>query len=182
VGEEWARTWAVLDSITGIVMRDDTSGSPVIRRTYTWMLSGRTAIDRWKRWASARAGRLSALWLPSWADDLRVVQAIGSGDTSIVVEATGSAQYVGASALRPALRIETTGGAVYHRAVTGVAAVDATKDSISIDSALGVALQPADVRRVMWLALARLESDAVEIAYESDSVARLTATFRLVKQ
>jgi hypothetical protein len=34
----------------------------------------------------------------------------------------------------------------------------------------------------MWLALARLESDAVEIAYESDSVARLTATFRLVKQ
>jgi hypothetical protein len=182
VGEEWARTWAVLDSITGIVMRDDTSGSPVIRRTYTWMLSGRTAIDRWKRWASARAGRLSALWLPSWADDLRVVQAIGSGDTSIVVEATGSAQYVGTSALRPALRVETTGGAVYHRAVTGVAAVDATKDSISIDSALGVALQPADVRRVMWLALARLESDAVEIAYESDSVARLTATFRLVKQ
>jgi hypothetical protein len=182
VSEEWARTWTVLDSLTGIVMRDDTSGSPVIRRTYTWLLSGRAAIDRWMRWAAARAGRLTPLWLPSWADDLRVVQAIGAGDTAIVVDATGSAQYVGAHPLRPALRIETKGGAVYHRAVTGVAAVDATQDSISIDSALGVALQPADVRRVMWLTLARLESDAVEIAYESDSTARLAATFRLIKQ
>lgn len=182
IDETWARTLAVLDSLTGIVMTDETSGSPVIRRTYAWLLNGRAAIDKWKKWAAARAGRYAALWLPTFADDLELVQAVGAGDTALRVKNTLSARYVGNHPLRAAVRIELADGTVLHRRVTGITELDAATEAIGLDSALGIVVQPADVRRVMWMGLARLDADALEIHYETDSVARLQATFRMVQQ
>ncbi|MCX8018192.1 MAG: hypothetical protein N2690_09880, partial [Rhodocyclaceae bacterium] len=181
VSETWSRTLAVLDSLAGMVAVEDTSGSPVIRRSYSWLLNGRQAIDRWKKWAAARAGRYSALWLPTFADDLEVMATIASSHTSIVVRNAMIARYVGAHPLRAAIRIETVTGTVYHRLVTGVTELDAATEALAIDSSLGVTLAPADIRRVMWMGLARLDSDAIEIFYETDSVARLSATFRMIK-
>ncbi len=180
VSETWARTLAVLDYLTGMVTVDDTSGSPIIRRTYSWLLQGRTAIHRWKQWAAARAGAFQALWLPSFADDLELVQTVGSGESTIRVRNTLSARYVGAHPLRAAVRIELSNGTVQHRLVTGIRELDGTSEAIGIDSSLGFVLQPADVVRIQWMGLARLDADAVEIYYESDDIARLTATFRMV--
>lgn len=181
VAETWARTLAILDNLTGIVAVDDTSGAPIIRRTYTWTLAGRQAIDRWKRWAAARAGRANALWLPTFADDLELVLAAGSGDTALRVRNTLSARYVGAHPLRAAVRIELHDGQVFHRRVTGITELDADTESIGLDSALGLTVDPADVRRMMWMGLARLEADALEIHYLTDSLAQLQATFRIVQ-
>jgi len=182
VEETWARTLTVLDNLTGIVMVDDTSGSPVIRRSYTWTLNNRTAIDRWKKWAAARAGRANALWLPTFADDLELVLTAGSGDTALRVRNTLSARYVGAHPLRAAVRIELADGQVFHRRVTGITELDSATESIGLDSALGVVVDPAAVRRMMWMGLARCDADALEIHYVTDSVAQIRATFRIVQQ
>lgn len=172
VSETWSRTLAVLDSLSGIVAVEDTSGQPVIRRTYSWLITGRAAIDRWKRWAAARAGRMNALWLPTFADDLTVVDVIGDAHTTIKVRNALIARYVGAHPLRAAIRIETVGGQVFHRRVTGAIEIDEATESIGIDASLGVTLQPAQIRRVMWMGLARLDADAIEIYYETDSIAQ----------
>jgi hypothetical protein len=182
VTETWARTLAILDTLTGIVTVDDTSVMPVIRRSYAWWIAGRAALDRWKRWASARAGRCNALWLPTFADDLALVLPAGSADTALRVRNTWSARYVGASPLRAAVRIELASGQVFHRRVTGITELDSATEAIGIDSALGVSVNVADVRRLMWLGLARLDADALEFHYETDSIARLQATFRIVPQ
>lgn len=182
VAESWARTLAVLDALTGIVTVDDTTGSPIIRRTYAWLLDGRVAIDRWKKWAAARAGRMNALWLPTFADDLELVQQVVFNETQLRVKNTFSARYVGAHPLRAAVRIELVNGQVFHRRVTGITELDADTEAIAIESALGVTVQPSDVRRFMWMGLARLEADALEIHYETDSIARIQATFRVVQQ
>lgn len=182
VAETWARTLQVLDYLTGIVTVDDTTGAPVIRRTYSWLLNGRASIDRWKKWASARAGRLNALWLPTFADDLELVQPAASSSTALHVRNTLSARYVGAHPLRAAVRIELASGTILHRRVTGIAEIDAQTESIAIDAALGVTIAPTDVRRMMWMSLARLNADALEIHYETDRLARLSVTFRMVQQ
>lgn len=176
------RTWEVLDSISGLIVMDDTTGSPVIRRTYTWIVNGRAAIRAWKQWASARAGRLRVAWLPSWADDLTLAAPIGSAATTMRVRNTDSARYVGAHPLRAAVRIELRSGQTYHRLVTALSEVDAQTEDVAIDAALGVTVQPADVRRIVWMSLARLESDAVELRYETDNIAVLRSTLRLVRQ
>lgn len=182
VAEAWARTLTVLDTLTGIVTVDDTSGSPIIRRTYSWLLAGRAAIDRWKKWASARAGRCNALWLPTFADDLELVWPAGSNDAALRVKNTLSARYIGSHPLRAAVRVELANGQVFHRRVTGITELDGQTEAIGLDSELGVIVTPNDIRRLMWMSLARLDADALEIHYETDSVARLQATFRMVQQ
>jgi hypothetical protein len=182
VDESWVRTLQVLDYLTGMVTVEDLTGAPVIRRTYTWTFSGRAAINTWKKWAAARAGRYRALWLPTWADDLELMLPVGATDTALRVRNTLSARYVGAHALRAAVRIELRTGQVFHRSVTGISELDATSESLGIDSALGIVVQPEDVRAIMWMPLARLDADTVEIVYETDSVARIQATFRAVVQ
>lgn len=178
----WSRTVEVLDSLTGIMMVDDTTGYPVIRRTYAWVLNGRQAIDRWKKWAAARAGRLNALWLPSFMDDIEIVQDIQPSDTSITVRSGLNAHYGIGMPNRMAIRIETTGGQVFHRRITSMSETAGGDDQLVMDSSLGVLVQVSSIRRAMWVSLVRLESDAVEIHYETDSIARIQATFRIVTQ
>ncbi len=183
IDEEWGRTLDVLDSIAGMVAVEDRTGAAVIRRRLLWTLRGRAAIDQIKRWAAARAGRCNPVWLPSWADDLRLVQTVGSSDTSLRVANTLSARTLGAvHPLRAALRLELANGAVYHRLVTGLSEFDAGTEVIAIDSALGVIVQTSDVRRLMWMSLARLDADALELVYATDDLVQLEATFRLVVQ
>lgn len=182
VSEDWSRTLELLDALAGMVAVHDVTRAPVITRTLRWLIVGRAAIDAIKRWLAARAGSLVPFWLPSWSADLTPTQPIGSGDSSIRVAATGSALYVGAHPLRAAVRLETTAGAVYHRRVTGVSQVDASTEAVSIDAPLGVTLQIADVRALYWMSLARLDTDAVELRYETDSIAVMQATVRLVTQ
>jgi hypothetical protein len=178
----WSRTLEVLDSLTGMMMVDDTTGFPVIRRTYAWVLNGRQAIDRWKKWAAARAGRLTALWLPSFMDDMEIVQDVQSTDTSITVRNALNARYGVGMPNRTAIRIETTSGQVFHRRITSMTETAAGNEQLVMDSSLGVLVPVSSIRRAMWISLVRLESDAVEIHYETDSIARIQATFRIVTQ
>jgi hypothetical protein len=178
----WSRTLEVLDNLTGVMMVDDTTGYPVIRRTYAWVVSGRAAIDRWKKWAAARAGKLKALWLPSFMDDLEILQDIQAADTAVMVRNGLNARYGLGMPNRSAIRIETTSGQVFHRRVTGIAEISADAEQLSIDAALGVLVPVSGIRRAMWMSLARLDADAVEMHYETDSIARIQATFRMVTQ
>jgi len=178
----WSRTLEVLDSLTGMMMVDDTTGFPIVRRTYTWLVSGLPAIDRWKKWAAARAGRLNALWLPSFMDDIEIIQDIQPSATAVTVRNGLNARYGAGMPNRAAIRIETTGGQVFHRRVTGIAEISADAEQIAMDSSLGVLVPVPNIRRAMWVSLARLESDAIEIHYETDSIARIQATFRIVTQ
>lgn len=182
IAASWTRTLELLDYQTGIVTVDDTSGMPVIRRTYNWQLKDRQAIQRWKQWTAARAGRMNALWMPSFMDDLELISPVGSSDTSLQVRNTFSARYVGAHPLRPALRIELYNGQVYHRRVTGITELDANTETIDLDSTPGVVINLADVRRLMWISLVRLDADAVEFYYDTDSKARLQFTFKAIQQ
>jgi hypothetical protein len=181
VDEEWERSLAILDALTGAVAVDDLTGLPVIRRRYTWQVSGRAAIAQWHQWVAARAGRLNALWLPTFMDDIQITQPIGAGDLSIKVRADGLSRFLGVNALRRALRIETR-QVVFHRLVQGVAEVDDTTESITIDSALGQTVMTDEIVRCMWMDLVRLDADALEIFYETDSIMRLSVTFRSITQ
>ena len=54
-------------------------------------------------------------------------------------------------------------GAAYNRRITGSSVISASVERLTIDSALGVAVQPADVALISFIDLMRHESDAVEL-------------------
>ena len=113
---------------------------------------------------------------------LELVLPVGSNDAALRVKNTLLARYVGSHPLRAAVRVELANGQVFHRRVTGITELDGQTEAVGLDSALGVIVTPNDIRRLMWMSLARLDADALEIHYETDSVARLQATFRMVQQ
>lgn len=161
--------------------RTDESGIPDILQTHRWMLSTKAEIAQHRSWLYARAGRLSAVWLPTWADDLIVAATVSAAATTIDINAIGYARQINAAIHRRDLRIETADGSVHYRRITGAEILDDTTERISINAPLGALYQPEDFRKVSFMALCRLESDAAEIAYFIGDTAESATTLRAAR-
>ncbi|EKF9276370.1 hypothetical protein O1B68_002111 [Vibrio cholerae] len=77
--------------------------------------------------------------------------------------------------------IATTNGQHYFRRVTGVTALTDTTESVAIDSVLGVAILPTQIRYIAFMKLVRLDTDAVEIAHHTDQLAEVSLTLRSLR-
>lgn len=171
VEQAFARKMASIDPGVGPAYWDDESGGAVMLQSHRWLLDGRAQIDAYRRWLYARRGRLASFWLPTFAQDFRVVASIGSTATTIDVEHCGYTDTIDREIGRRDIRIELHNGTAYFRRITGCAEVNTTVERLSIDSQLGALVAPADIRSVSYVDLVRLESDAVEIAWSRWDVA-----------
>lgn len=175
---DWSRKLAELD-YGGLPTVDDESGNPVLLRRFSWLLHGRSAITTFRRWLAERRGRVTPFWIPSYQDDLRVTAPIASADSSLRVQAIGVASLVAASPLRRDLLIKTR-TATFYRRVNSVAELSATEDGLVLDSPLGTTFQPSDFVAVQWLSLVRLDADAIELAWITDTLCRIDLTMRVL--
>lgn len=166
------------DYQTGGAFTEYEGAVPVRIHQFRWVCNGRSAIDRLRRWLYARSGRLTPFWYPSQADDFTVTQPIGSTSTQITVTHTGYALFAKQQTGRKDIRIQTVAGAVYYRRIVDASEWSASEEILQIDSALGVTLQPSDIRMVSFLSLCRLNQDRIEIAWVTDQIAQCAHTVR----
>lgn len=181
VDTDYARKLNELDFLTGRCAIDDLSGIGTVRRTHRWLISGRSAIAAFRSWLAARAGRLTAFWMPSFQSDLKVVSPIGAFDSAITVENRAYAANVPAVVGRRDILIATTSGTRYYRRITGATALTPGTESIAIDSVVGAALLPEQIRHVSFMKLVRLDSDAIEIAHHTDDMAEVSLSVRSIR-
>jgi hypothetical protein len=179
---EAMRQLDVLDYETGARLVDDLSGLAALLKSWHWTLGSRAEIVALKKWLAAREGRRVPFWSPTQAEDLKIMAPIGSSAVSITVENIGYARYLAGRADRRHIMIETQAGQRFYRAITASSEIDDDTEQIAIDSALGVALQPADIKSVRFLHLTRLESDEIEIAWHSLAVAECSTMLRSLPQ
>ena len=181
VDTDYARKLNELDFLTGRRVIDDLSGVGTVRRTHRWLITGRAAITAFRSWLAARAGRLTAFWMPSFQSDLKVVNPIGAFDSAITVENRAYAANVPAAIGRRDILIATTSGSRYYRRITGATALSPSAESIAIDSVVGAALLPEQIRYVSFMKLVRLDSDAIEIAHQTDDTAEVSISVRSIR-
>jgi hypothetical protein len=181
VDTEYTRKLNTIDYLTGRRAIDDLSGIATVRRGQRWLLQGRAAIAAFRAWLAARAGRLTAFWLPSHQSDLKVLSPIGAFDSAITVENRGYATNVAGAVGRRDILIVTSTGDRFYRRITAATALTNTTESLAIESALGVPLLPEEIRQVSFLRLVRLESDAVEIAHQTDDTAEVTLAMKSLR-
>ena len=181
VETDYARKLNELDFLTGRRVIDDLSGVGTVRRTHRWLISGRAAITAFRSWLAARAGRLTAFWMPSFQSDLKVVSPIGAFDSAITVENRAYAANVPAAIGRRDILIATTSGSRYYRRITGATALSPSTESIAIDSVVGAALLPEQIRHVSFMKLVRLDSDAIELAHHTDDMAEVSISVRSIR-
>ncbi len=178
---EYARSLAVVDSGKGTPRWFEIAATPVAVQNHRWLCDGRAEIDTLRQWLFARRGRLACFWLPSWGRDLEVQATIGASDTTIDVEACGYTTYIAQAIGRRDIRIELTDGTVYYRRITASAEIDADTERLTISSALGASVSPASIYAVSFMHLARLDADAVEIAWHRWDVAEAVFATRGIR-
>ncbi|WP_290906566.1 hypothetical protein, partial [Aquabacterium sp.] len=176
--DDITRALEIIDSQTGPWAVDDPEGRPDIVRSYAWLLADRAAISAHKAWLMARAGRLSASWVPTFSRDMELLEQAGGTSTVLIIrDIYYRNQYALADGRRDIAVRLPSGTWALRRIVAADQVVDG-QERIQIDSALGVTVDPG-----VWiclLGLHRLDGDRVELAWHSPEVVAATANLRLV--
>lgn len=165
---QYARKLVTLDNQIALPDVDDFSGLAWPTQSHAWLLQGRPDQSAHRSLLYWLAGRAQPVWIPSWQDDVTLTGPVASNATTLNVAWAGIARYLTLSPGRRRLRIELTDGTVLYRAVTAAAEVGQQSESLALDSALGVAIDPAAVRAISWMMLATLAGDSVEIHHVTD--------------
>jgi hypothetical protein len=176
---ELGRQWVDIDASVGRVDRDDFSGLAWPRQSHAWRLYGRAERSAHRSFLYWLQGRAQALWVPTWADDVELVAPVAIGATVWVVAWAGIARNLRQQPGRRHLRIELVGGQVFYRRVVASTEIDAAREEVLLDSSVGVAVAPVQIRLVSWMALSVQEADSVEIRHTNaaDGLADFRVSF-----
>ncbi|MBU9314558.1 hypothetical protein KTD09_06705 [Burkholderia multivorans] len=180
VSVDYQRLVDVFDHETGTPAVIDIPNRPFIVRRYQFLMPDRADLTALRGWLAARAGRQVPFWVPTWERGLELAQPFALDATALLVQARGFSTYYQAMPGRQDVAFLHSDGTWFLRRITGFEFVDGVVERMRIDEALGVACAPSDFRFVCFLELARLESDAVEIFFETDRVARVTLPIRSI--
>lgn len=165
----YQRLLLTLDSGSAIPLMTDTANRAFPVQAHRWLEMGRAERAALRSFIHAMQGRQKAVWLPTHADDLTLVDIVSSLATTLDIANIGYSRFASAKPGRRDIRIELGDGSVYYRRITGSSELSNDIERISIDATFGRQILPADIVRISWLVLCRLDSDTVEIEHMTDS-------------
>ncbi|SFB48381.1 hypothetical protein [Azotobacter beijerinckii] len=179
----FARLLAELDNGAAIPRVTDVAGRAFPVQGHRWLGMGRSERSALRSLLYALRGRQVPVWLPTHAADLEPVATVTAVATTLDVANVGYTRFGQSRPGRCDIRLELWDGTAFHRRITGSSELSADVERLSIDSPLGVQIEPAEVLRISWLTLCRLDSDSLEIHHETDSegVANCALVFRGVR-
>lgn len=177
---EYLRLVDVFDNDTWLPVVADIPNRPYVVRSHQYLLRDRDDIAAMRAWLSARAGRQVPFWVPTWERNFEVASTVAIDAVSLLIVSQGFATYFQDLPGRQDIALLHRDGTWYFRHVTAFEYAGGVLERIVIDEALGRACQPGDFALCCFLELSRLDSDAVELFFETDSIARLTLAARSV--
>lgn len=180
VSVDYQRLIDVFDHETGTPAVIDIPNRAFIVRRYQFLFADRADLTAMRGWLAARGGRQMPFWVPTWERGIEAAHPFSQDATEILVQTRGFSTYYQAMPGRQDVAFLHNDGTWYLRRITAFEYVDGVVERMRIDAALGVACAPSDFRIVCFLELARLESDTVEMFFETDRVARVSLPIRSI--
>lgn len=178
---EYLRLVDVFDNATGLPVVADIPNRLFVVRSHQYLLRDRSDLAAMRTWLAARAGRQGPFWMPTWERNFEIASPIAIDSLNLLIVAQGFATYFQNLPGRQDIALLHRDGTWYFRHVAAFEYAGGVLERIVIDEALGRACQPSDFALACFLELSRLESDAVELFFETDSIARLTLATRSVE-
>lgn len=156
----------------------DYVGAPLDRQAHAFWLNGRAAIAELRSVIYYLQGAQKSLWVPTWLDDLTIAANLGSGATALQVVNVGYTANLFEAVNRRDIRIELRSGAVHYRRVSAASVISPAIEQLTLSSALGVAITPADVLQISYLALCRSDSDLFQFDWWTGDFCEVAAAWR----
>lgn len=174
------RQLLTVDEDTGPIVTADLVGIPLGRTSLSFALVGRPAIAAFLGLLYALCGRWSPVWVPSWAQDLRVVATVANGATTVDVEHSGlSARPLAIN--RRDIRIQLADGTVLYRRITAAMEQSADVERLTLDSAIATGFAASAVAVVSFMALCRQDTDVNKLIWCNHDTVQCDLSFRAVK-
>jgi hypothetical protein len=188
---EWTPTWSsdpefvperrllTEDEGTGPVAMFDLVGIPLGKLAMNFTLVGRSTIAAFRGLLFALCGRWSPIWVPSQAQDMRIVATVANGATSLDVEHCGFSGWP-LSVNRRDLRIKLHNGTVLYRRITDAEELSSSVERLTLDSSIATGFAAADVAVVSFMALCRQDTDVNKLTWWNHDTVQTELTFRAV--
>lgn len=164
----WTRLLLSLDDTVSIVQQVDTANIGFYKQKHPVMLRGKAEHNAFRGMLYALAGRMTPVWLPTFAEDFKLLSA--TNGSTLTVRNTGYSQFRTALTGKKDIQILCTDGTRLYTSITGAQLVDSNTERLQITVAqFGRTLTPANVRRISLMTLSRSDIDAVDITHQTDS-------------
>jgi hypothetical protein len=134
---------------------------------WRWTCLTREDVTIFRQWLYARRGRQKAIWVPTSADDLKLVSVVAPSDTHMVFEACGLVHFAAGDVHRRDIRILLTDGRVFYRRLSDFITVSDELERATINAIFNEEVRPEDVESISWMHLLRMDTDSIEIAWQS---------------
>ena len=177
LNEQIFRQADLIDSGFGKVGVEPTSDHIDFGQMLGFLEKGQAALWRRRCWLHGLFGRQKTFWLPSANPDLKLAASAAALDTDLTVTSIGETSgYDGRDVL-----VQLADGTRLYRAIDA-SAVGAGTDTITLDAALGVAVDPEDVYLFSFLSRVRLNADTVTISYRANGLSAIACPVTEVKE
>lgn len=176
---QWSRMLVTADNGFGLPYRVDTANYGFARQQHEFFINGRQEHVDFRKLLYWLRGRVRPVWVPTFSIDMRLTAPVTSLSSSLTIEKVGVAAYVhfGIDPDHPEYQYPgrrhimlhlRDGSAVFAIMNNAVDNIDGT-ETITLSAPVGVNIDPADIKRVSFIALMRLDQDRVEINHLTDA-------------
>lgn len=177
---EYQRLLLEIDNGRGVPWRHDTAFVGFSAQKHNIRCHGRAEHADLKSLLYYLRGRLKPVWVPTWSDDLELARSCSAN--ALDIHYCGYSRHALLGLGRRDLRIELVGGQVLYRRIKGAADMLDGTERLMLDTPLPQPITQDDVLLISWMALSRLDHDAVEIQHTTDvdGLTTCSLTFRSV--
>jgi hypothetical protein len=154
---------------------------PLVSRSFAWLLKTRELADDLRAFFVRREGRRYPVWMPSGTEDFVLIGQSELGETALRVQKSSYAALINNNpAKRDIVLIMRNGDRLARR----ILAVEDDGDNsiITVNAGMPYVVTPAAVKRISFLGLYRMASDAVSFVWRSDRIAEVQSEFMLKKE
>lgn len=159
----YARIMSMLDSGTDFPGRVDTAQLGFTATSHRFDPVGRQQAAEFRSILYYLAGRYRSIWLPTFNDDLTVVDRVKVGDDVLTVANVGYSRFSSNVPGKRDLAIFLRNGAVHFARVVSASLDQQGNDTLYLAEALSFNALPSAILRVSYLARCRLDQDNVEL-------------------
>lgn len=171
------RTSEVLSTGLGQDFHLDVSDVTTITQTHRYLLKTKAEVSEYKQFMYYLKGKVKAVWVPTYREDLVMTQISTLSSDIIAVEHCNYTAMVAVRRGRSHIRMELKSGVIYYFAIVSSRVENDDEEVLTLDSAVVLTIAPTDVKMISFMMTARSSSDAIELGFHTDYIAESVITW-----
>ncbi len=169
------------DNDFGVFQTRPRSGWPTIVKSHEWLSKSKKEATGLRGFFARRKGRLAPVWMPTGTSDFKLLSDVVQTDSSLHVVDNGYGQLVDGHPARKHVLIQLRGGVNLVCEIDNVTPRGDGSADLTLTEQVGRGIAVSQVRRISYLGLYRLASDAVTISHKTTEASVVQTSLQLTR-